>query len=114
MKPWPDNTIALVCCLKGDPHYRPIAGSTEKPCFNCEQTVLISPATLASANNAEIICLPCYKQYTEGKPHLLLRTEEQLPTPKVLDAPSKILPLLPKQPSGSAFETMKSSSFFQS
>lgn len=77
MKPWPDDTIALICCLKDDPHRRDVPGSVEKPCFNCGETVMISPATLASAMNSEILCLPCYKIYTEGKPHILLRTESQ-------------------------------------
>jgi hypothetical protein len=39
---------------------------------------MISPATLASATKSEILCLPCYKIYTEGKPHILVRTPAQM------------------------------------
>ena len=78
MKPWPKDTIALICCLKDDPHRREVPGSVEKPCFGCDQTVMVSPATLASATKKEILCLHCYKIYTEGKPHLLVRTLAQI------------------------------------
>lgn len=78
MKPWPSDAIALICTKAGDPYWNPIEPSFERNCFNCEQTVMAASSTIHTKTTkaSEIVCIECYRLYTDGKPHVLLKSLE--------------------------------------
>jgi hypothetical protein len=91
-KPWPKNTIALICCRVGDPYWNRREGSEERNCYNCGHEIMAAPDSLQNKSimSSEFVCVECYSEYTNGKPHLLLRpleshTKPQMSTPLVFD-----------------------------
>jgi len=78
MKPWPADAVALICCRVGDPYWNGKAGSQKRNCYNCDHEIMAAPDSLArkAAVSSEFVCVECYRLYTDGKPHILIRPLE--------------------------------------
>jgi len=55
--------VVFMGCRVGDPHTRPIAGTTDRPCDDCSAATMFAPSTLARPEvghpNSRFVCIEC-------------------------------------------------------
>lgn len=76
LKSWPQGSVAVICGRVDDPYRRDVAGSVEQACYNCGETVMVSPASQRSIESqpCTVICVQCHAEYAEqaGRPTIIL------------------------------------------
>jgi hypothetical protein len=81
MKPYPADHAAVVCSRLGDPHYLHVRGSTTEKCTTCDNSVMVSPATRATARRFSkyaIVCVECWAELTAKNQPVTLPDNESM------------------------------------